>query len=314
MAGANIDYSGITTQCTVMAGFFLILFIEQCVKVWQENKSQKTSRNNNNMYTIVSDLPTEVIELPDGYIASSSDNSLSEESDIDDPQKSMLHHHKPSTSSKITPKNTGLKPVGDSMPKNNTKRSDQGKISNHTHGDHSSHSGHDMGGHGHSHLTGVFETHGLRSFLLMAALGIHSLFEGMAVGLQESVMALINLFVGVLLHECLISFSVGVSLAQHQAVIKRSLITKLCVVFSATIPFGMAIGLAIGEMQGFKAELISAAIQAIAAGTFVYVIFFEILPAEISSSDKRLLKVLFMVIGFGIILCLQFSMKEIHKK
>ena len=176
---------------------------------------------------------------------------------------------------------------------------------------HNHHQGHHHSeGHGHSHLLDVVkENHGLRAFILLFALSVHSLFEGMAVGLQESVVALVYIFLGVLLHECLIAFSIGLNLAQQKG-LNRGVVVKLSVVFSLMIPTGMAIGLGIEGITGVGAEMASAVIQGIAAGTFVYVIFLEILPAEINQGEDRLLKVMFIFIGFLIMLCLQFALED----
>jgi zinc transporter 1/2/3 len=292
-----------------MLGFFLILLVEQAVHMYQDHTNIEEVKPCDNT------MPAEVLELPDGYMASS-DSTLSEESDFDDPKKAMLK--KPKHSASKT-NNTKMKQMNSNRNGSNNKSTNNScatvksshvvnDVSFHTH----SH-GTAANGHGHSHIIDVVkENHGLRCFLLLAALSIHSLFEGMAVGLQESVMALVNLFIGVLLHECLIAFSVGISLAQQQAHLKRNLIVQLCVLFSLMIPVGMAIGLGIGGLHGFTAEITSAIIQGLAAGTFVYVIFFEILPAEMATTGNRLLKVFFMILGFGIILCLQFSTEMHH--
>ncbi|XP_065317829.1 protein zntD-like isoform X2 [Gordionus sp. m RMFG-2023] len=45
--------------------------------------------------------------------------------------------------------------------------------------------------------------------------------------------------------------------------------------------------------------LTSAILQGIACGTFLYVTFFELLPHEMNSSQNRLLKVIFLIVGFS---------------
>lgn len=41
----------------------------------------------------------------------------------------------------------------------------------------------------------------LRSVLLLAVLSIHSVFEGLAIGLQSNMAAILNIFVAVMLHK-----------------------------------------------------------------------------------------------------------------
>lgn len=46
----------------------------------------------------------------------------------------------------------------------------------------------------------------LRSVLLLAVLSIHSVFEGLAIGLQSNMAAILNIFVAVMLHKvCLLT-------------------------------------------------------------------------------------------------------------
>ena len=275
-AGWNVNYVSTVTQCVVCIGFFLILTIEQLVKGCQQDKKQKTAMESNSRELLT--IPVDASDNGTG-----SDDS---DSDVVDPKKQMLAKNK----IRMLPKKA---------------RYDNGVADGHTHG------GHTHGGHGHSHLTDIAQNDfGLRCLLLLAALSTHSMFEGLAVGLQDNLASLINLFVGVIVHECLMSFAMGVTLAQQHLSI--STVIKLCVAYSLMIPVGMAIGMAIGGIHTFAGKLSSAVIQAITAGTFVYVIFLEILPSEINTDTDRMLKVLFMFLGFLLILCLRFVLDVHH--
>ena len=148
----------------------------------------------------------------------------------------------------------------------------------------------------------------LRCVLLLAALSCHSLFEGVALGLQRSLPGLVNLFLGVLLHECLVAFAIGVSLAQQS--LRRGLVVKLGVTFSLMIPVGMLLGVALGELHGTWAQVLAVVVQALAAGTFVYVIFLEVLPAELNARDHQLWRLVFLFFGFVVILCLRLGLND----
>ena len=126
------------------------------------------------------------------------------------------------------------------------------------------HSSHSHGGHGHSHSVDLTSGFSLRAAIMLLALSIHSLFEGMAVGLQDDLGKLINLFISVLAHECLVCFAVGISLAKQNA--RMGILIKLSLLFCSMIPVGMLIGMGIGEFHNFGGNLASAIIQAIAAG------------------------------------------------
>ena len=53
-----------------------------------------------------------------------------------------------------------------------------------------------------------------RSLLLCIALSFHSIFEGLAIGLQKDIGELISLFWAVIAHKAVMAFSLGLTLAQ----------------------------------------------------------------------------------------------------
>ncbi|XP_064625073.1 zinc transporter ZIP3-like [Lineus longissimus] len=157
--------------------------------------------------------------------------------------------------------------------------------------------------HGHSHAN-IFQGSILRSYILLLALSIHSIFEGMALGLQESVTSTIHLFIAVIVHEVLVSFAMGVSLMRLD--IKTRTFIQLSIFFCIMIPAGVGIGIAVGNFQGFAGGLASAILQGLAAGTFIYVVFMEILPKELADPEDNITKCFLIFIGFSIFAALQF--------
>ncbi|GIY72393.1 zinc transporter ZIP3 [Caerostris darwini] len=93
-------------------------------------------------------------------------------------------------------------------------------------------------GHGHSHdIRQILQgENGIRLGMLLVSLGIHSLFEGLALGLQTSVPILVNLVVGVAVHELLVAFAMGVNISRLHLPVSTAL--KFAVIFSASIPAG----------------------------------------------------------------------------
>ena len=155
----------------------------------------------------------------------------------------------------------------------------------------------------HSHLIPANKKIDIYFIVLFLALGIHSVFEGLAIGLQEDMVKLVDISVAVIVHEAPVAFAMGVSLAKQDTsgLRKGGLLFLFCIM----IPSGMVLGIAIGEVQGFGGQLLSAILQAIAAGTFVYVIFFEVLPEELAGSENRLWRSLFIFLGFISIACVR---------
>ncbi|KAK8732329.1 hypothetical protein OTU49_007026 [Cherax quadricarinatus] len=138
----------------------------------------------------------------------------------------------------------------------------------------------------------------LRSLLLLFALSLHSIFEGMAIGLQDSIDDVVSLFLVVIFHKAIIALSLGLNMVQSKLSIFQMLMANMF--FCVTSPLGLGIGMAIMEMQAsFTTTAISGTLQGIACGTFLYVTFFEVLPHEMNNGENRLLKLLFIIFGFS---------------
>lgn len=166
--------------------------------------------------------------------------------------------------------------------------------------------------HGHSHdiSTMLRGERGIRIGMLMVSLGVHSLFEGLALGLQTSMPTLVNLVIGVAVHELLVAFAMGVNVSRMR--LTSDAVWKIAVVFAGSIPIGQIAGLLIGANQSAAATAVSAVLQGLAAGTFIHVTFLEVIPAEFHQSGQRLLKVLFLGIGFILLLFCTFLVQSLN--
>ncbi|XP_029003700.1 zinc transporter ZIP3-like isoform X2 [Betta splendens] len=172
----------------------------------------------------------------------------------------------------------------------------QGSVS----GDHRSH-GHQHGHFSPAELAGAGP---LRLASLVLALSAHSVFEGLALGLQEDGAKLGSLFLGVAVHETLAAVALGVSVAKASLGIKDA--SKLGVTVSLMIPLGMLVGMGIESAQNLAGSVVSVVLQGLAAGTFLFVTFFEILSRELEEKRDRLLKVLFLILGYAALAVLVF--------
>lgn len=300
--GFPIMYSQMLSQIMIMLGFFLVLLMEQTVKTCQ-NGTQTRGGEVDNMQK------PEAVKS--GYVVavSSSDDSLgSDESDVElsREKKRML---KPKDKTKLRTTNgrhLRRQTVGTAQHKSDECSMPNGRGRGHLNGGDPV-----LHAHAHTRLADLAkEEFGLRCVILLFALSLHSLFEGVAIGLQEDLYKLTNLAVGIGVHECLVAFALGISLARQN--LARPMVVALCLLFSTAIPLGIGIGMGVGVVRGLVTTLISAVLQALTAGTFVYVIFVEILPSEIDRNRDRLLKVLIMFVGFCIISSLGFIMKSRH--
>ena len=154
----------------------------------------------------------------------------------------------------------------------------------------------------HSHVPQVSGHSAFRSLMLLFALSFHRVFEGMAIGLQQESNQMLSITVAIVLHEAIVSFSLGISLAQSDLSFKSYLISNLIQCLSS--PLGIAIGIPLSSLPYSTArETMSGTLQGIAGGTFIYVTFFEILPPELNTPSNRLWKVFFIALGFAVMCC-----------
>ncbi|NXA29911.1 S39A3 protein, partial [Ibidorhyncha struthersii] len=155
------------------------------------------------------------------------------------------------------------------------------------------------GHHSHSHGLNIQElsrSSPLRLIGLVFALCTHSIFEGLALGLQEEGGKVMSLFLGVAIHETLVAVALGISMAKTSLPLKDA--AKMAVTVSLMIPLGISIGMGIESSQNAASNITSLLLQGIAGGTFLFITFFEILAKELEDKNDRLLKVLFLVLGY----------------
>ncbi|XP_051532431.1 zinc transporter ZIP3-like [Myxocyprinus asiaticus] len=158
--------------------------------------------------------------------------------------------------------------------------------------------------HGHFSPTELTRAGPLRLASLVLALSAHSVFEGLALGLQEDGAKLGSLFIGVAIHETLAAVALGVNVAKAGVPLRDA--SKLGITVSLMIPLGIGIGMGIETAQNLAGSIISVVLQGLAAGTFLFITFFEILSQELEDKHDRLLKVLFLIVGYGILAGLIF--------
>lgn len=182
------------------------------------------------------------------------------------------------------------------------------------HSHHHHHHQHQSGNHGHSHLH-LPMNHGggdkvidddivkssLRGLLIVLALSVHELFEGLAVGLEGSAANVWYLFGAVAAHKLVLAFCVGVELIVAKT--HRWLAFVYVLTFSVVSPLGIGIGILVSSGgEAGSTGMVSAILQGLASGTLLYVVFFEILQKD----KAGLLQLVAVLVGFGIMFGLQF--------
>ncbi|KAF0877939.1 S39A2 protein, partial [Crocuta crocuta] len=138
----------------------------------------------------------------------------------------------------------------------------------------------------------------LRALVLLLSLSFHSVFEGLAVGLQPTVAATVQLCLAVLAHKGLIVFGVGLRLVQIGTGSRWATLSILSLALMS--PLGLVLGLAMtqGDSKGGRG-LAQAVLEGVAAGTFLYVTFLEILPRDLVGPEAPLAKWGCVAAGFA---------------
>ena len=138
-------------------------------------------------------------------------------------------------------------------------------------------------------------------YILMIALSVHSIFEGMALGLSKNETDVINMMIAILIHKGAAGSSLGISLVKTFPNDFR-LCRWLVFTFSIATPFGVVLGIALAGAD----DIYEVVFNSIAAGTFLYIACSEVIMHEFSAVGNRYWKLLAFLIGAAIITVLFF--------
>ena len=174
----------------------------------------------------------------------------------------------------------------------------------------------------------------IRDFCTVLALSFHAVFEGLAVGLEESTEDVWTLFAAVAAHKFVISFTVGIELVSVGTPMPFFL--TYIITYAVMTPIGIGIGIAVteladsdniayaaatGTLQGnnfhfhkFINTLVHVVMYsyftALAAGCIIYVVVFEILQRERSKVVKPKIAQFFaLVVGFATMMTVDLTRK-----
>ncbi|XP_067632775.1 zinc transporter ZIP3-like [Eurosta solidaginis] len=133
--------------------------------------------------------------------------------------------------------------------------------------------------HIHSHVTDLAndDSIAMSGIFIVAALSLHELFEGMAVGLERDASDVWFMLMAVSAHKLVLAFCVGVELIVERTRFTLSIIYILT--FAIVSPIGIGIGILISKNNetDTSTSIVSPLLQGFACGTLLYVVFFEIL-------------------------------------
>ncbi|KAM9353823.1 zinc transporter ZIP3 [Symphorus nematophorus] len=152
---------------------------------------------------------------------------------------------------------------------------------------------------------GVHSQSALRAFILVFSLSLHSVFEGLAVGLLEDGREVLEICLALMIHKSIISFSLAFKLSQIR--LRRSVVAGCLLLFAAMSPLGIGAGIGLAETKASpQHQLARSTLEGLATGTFIYITFMEILPHELASGRNRIPKVAMLLVGFALVSAVLF--------
>ncbi len=146
---------------------------------------------------------------------------------------------------------------------------------------------------GHHHRHGVAgvgqpEHRSFYPYVLLAALSIHAVTAGVALGLETAVSTTVVIMLGILFHKGSESFALMV--CAHTAGLETKRQKNILAILVLMTPLGVLFGLTatagLGETSTAK-TLIEGGFIAFAAGTFIYVAILDIIHEELSRGGAR---------------------------
>ncbi|XP_064102726.1 zinc transporter ZIP2-like [Macrobrachium nipponense] len=145
------------------------------------------------------------------------------------------------------------------------------------------------------------------SLIVVLALSFHGLMEGMALGLKGHQSDVWLMFTAVCSHKIFISFSMSMELLEVGVPLKILILSMM--IFALASPIGGLIGaIVIANSSGpdtAASILAPAFLQAISAGTILYVTFCEVLERERAKTSGGLVKFGCVLAGFAVMAALQ---------
>ncbi|XP_058716489.1 zinc transporter ZIP1 [Poecile atricapillus] len=144
----------------------------------------------------------------------------------------------------------------------------------------------------------------LRAGALALALALHAVLEGLALGLREGDAAALRVLLALLLHKGAVAF--GLSLELLRSRLRPPAVASCLVLLALMSPLGVGVGTALAAGAGPRQRLCRAVLEGLAAGTFLFVTFLEILPQELGVPQNRIPKVILILAGFALVSAILF--------
>lgn len=143
-----------------------------------------------------------------------------------------------------------------------------------------------------------------RGLVTIAAFSAHSIFDGVAIGLQESTSQIWTMFFAICVHKLVVAFAVGMELFEQTS--SLTMTTIQMTLFALMSPIGIFIVMMTERTMNEADSPVIILLSAVATGTILYIVFFEILQRDRTKDGSKAMGfILFiaMITGFTVMVC-----------
>jgi len=136
----------------------------------------------------------------------------------------------------------------------------------------------------------------IQAYIFLFAISLHSLFEGLGMGAEQDMEAVVGILLAVISHKLLEAFALGCSL--HFTGLSTSSLSGVLLLYSFMTPFGIGCGMFLGIFTGEGYALTSGILVSLASGSFLYVSLIELIPSELGKPGALKIKLLAIWLGW----------------
>uniref|UniRef100_A0A0K0DXY8 Zinc/iron permease n=1 Tax=Strongyloides stercoralis TaxID=6248 RepID=A0A0K0DXY8_STRER len=142
----------------------------------------------------------------------------------------------------------------------------------------------------------------VKTIIFAVIMSLHSIFEGIALGVKDTSNGMIVLFISLIIDKCVESFSVGILISKENGTRLKVIIISI-IIYALMTPLGSGIGIILQNisMNEETRMAILLFLECLAGGTFLYVTFIEIISMEKENEHNNLHQLFFIVLGFSTI-------------
>lgn len=134
-------------------------------------------------------------------------------------------------------------------------------------------------------------------YFLVSALSVHSIFEGMLVGISKDYMSVFTITLVIIAHKWVEGIAVSAGIKKHYEISKR--VTKQLL---TSFIFMSPLGIILGQLLWFSnSPYINVVLTCISAGALLYVALGEMILDEFNCGENRKQKFLLFILGIALV-------------